>query len=54
MLGGCESVCLGRNSTDWNLLLEQRRKRFCLEEDTGAAGAKKGHLVFRQGSACGM
>lgn len=54
MLGAYESVCLGRNFTDWDLLLEQRRKRFCLEEDTGPEGAKKGHLAFGQGSACGM
>lgn len=54
MLGAYVSVCLGRSFTDWDLLLEPRRKRFCPEEDTGAAGAKKGHLVYKQGSACGM
>ena len=53
MLSAYESVCLSHNFTNWEYLLEWRRKRFCLEGNE-VDGTSKGHLAFGQGSACGM
>ncbi|KAL8652272.1 MAG: hypothetical protein Q9226_004341 [Calogaya cf. arnoldii] len=43
MLIEYELECLGQNFTNWDLLLEQRRRRFTID-DASDSGTNKGHL----------